>query len=155
MKLILPMLLITFVIIGVGCSGDSTSTTSPDMPSPAEPSPSPPMPTPPEEPTSQVLRSATFEGASGYSTSGSASIIREGDAFRLELGSDFRTENSAALDVRLCVDTSCGGSEFNLGLLMRTSGKQSYDLPNDGSDFRYVVIWCRAVSLPFGVGELR
>ena len=57
--------------------------------------------------------------------------------------------------MRLCRDAQCGGRQLDLGAIKAFSGAQSYDLPDDGSAYRYVVIWCRAVSLPFGFGELR
>jgi hypothetical protein len=96
-----------------------------------------------------------FQGANGYRTSGTASIIRDGSTHRLELGDDFRTDNSAALDVWLCTDESCAGAFVDLGPLRRIGGKQSYGLPNAANAYSHVVIWCRAVRLPFGFGELR
>jgi hypothetical protein len=102
-----------------------------------------------------VLRSARFQGANGYITDGTANIVRNGEQHTLDLGSDFRTSQSSALDVRLCRDTRCSGDALNLGQIQRFTGGQSYQLPNDASAYRLVVIWCRAVGLPFGYGELR
>jgi hypothetical protein len=102
-----------------------------------------------------VLRTATFQSANGYFTEGSASIVREDGAHRLELQEDFRTSRSGALDVRLCRETTCTDADLDLGPIQAFSGAQSYSLPDDGSDYAYVVIWCRAVNLPFGFGELQ
>lgn len=129
------------------CGGGS----SPSAPSPSAPAPSP-TPTPA---SATLLRSATFESANGYFTAGSAAIVREGSAHRLELREDFRTSQSAALDVRLCRDTRCTSADLDLGTIRAFSGAQQYALPDDGSAYRYAVIWCRAVNLPFGFGELR
>jgi hypothetical protein len=102
-----------------------------------------------------VLRSATFQSANGYTTVGEAAIVREAGRHRLELRDGFRTSQSGGLDVRLCGTTACGGSDLDLGRIQAFSGAQQYELPDDGAAYRYVVIWCRAVNLPFGFGELR
>jgi hypothetical protein len=102
-----------------------------------------------------VLRSATLQSANGYMAEGQAAIVRDGAAHRLELRDDFRTSRSGALDVRLCRETRCASTDLNLGEIRSLSGAQQYPLPDDGAAYRYVVIWCRAVNLPFGFGELR
>lgn len=106
-------------------------------------------------PATQTVRRATFQSANGYTTEGSARILANGGSFTLELGSDFRSSQSAALDVRLCNDSNCRGPNLDLGDLQSFSGTQSYPLPNDGSAYAQVVIYCRAVQLAFGFGTLR
>lgn len=106
-------------------------------------------------PATQVVREASFESANGYTTQGSARILSSGGRYTLELGSDFRSSQSPALDVRLCNDTNCRGASLELGALRSFSGAQSYDLPNDGGAYSLVVIYCRAVQLAFGFGNLR
>lgn len=164
MRRTLQLLLGVYVLWGLGCSGNTMSPTSPmpplspptaSPPPPPEAPPPTPAPTPSPPPQPQTLRTTMFQGANGYRTSGTASIVRDGNAHRLELGDDFRTDNSAALDVRLCSNAPCSGGDLNLGSLKRFSGRQSYDLPNAGGAYSHVVIWCRAVRLPFGFGELR
>jgi hypothetical protein len=80
--------------------------------------------------------------------------VRDGTRYRLELADNFRTSRSGALDVRLCRGTSCGAGDLDLGAIKRFSGAQTYGLPDAGAQYSHVVIWCRAVSLPFGTGEL-
>lgn len=140
------VLAVGMTILAAGCGGGSSPTAPNPTPTPA------PTPTPP--PADGVLRTATFEGANGYFTEGGAEIIREGDLHRLELREDFRTSQSGALDVRLCRETNCTDGDLDLGPVQSFSGTQSYSLPDDGSAYAYVVIWCRAVALPFGFGEL-
>ena len=106
-------------------------------------------------PATQVVRQASFQSANGYTTQGSARILESGGRYTLELGSDFRSSQSPALDVRLCNDTNCRGASLELGALGSFSGAQSYDLPNDGGAYSLVVIYCRAVQLAFGFGNLR
>ena len=137
------------VMSGLWSCGGGGSPTSPATPVP------PPAPTPTPAVGATVLRNATFESANGYTTSGRAAIVRESGAHRLELMPDFRTSQSGALDVRLCRETRCTSTDLNLGSVQGFSGAQQYALPDDGSAYRYAVIWCRAVSLPFGFGELR
>jgi hypothetical protein len=102
-----------------------------------------------------VLREATFESANGYSTAGRAAIIRETGSHRLQLRPDFQTSQSNALEVRLCRTTQCASQHLNLGEIQGFSGSQRYGLPDASEQYGYVVIWCRAVSLPFGFGQLR
>ena len=129
------------------CSGGGSSPTA--APTPA------PTPTPTPVASATVLRSTVFAGANGYTTMGQAAIVREGAGHRLELREDFRTSQSTALDVRLCRETRCAGDDLNLGEIKAFAGAQHYALPDDGAAYRYAVIWCRAVNLPFGFGELR
>jgi len=120
-----------------------------------------PLPTPNPTPTpvaplpDGVLRTGTFEGANGYLAEGSVALVRQDGAHRLELQPDFRTSRSGALDVRLCRTTACDASDLDLGPVVAFSGAQSYALPDDGAQYPFAVIWCRAVALPFGYAELR
>jgi len=106
-------------------------------------------------PSTQVVRQANFQSANGYTTEGSARILMSGGSYSLELGSNFRASQSPALDVRLCNDSNCRGASLELGTLQRFSGAQTYAMPNDGSAYSQVVIYCRAVQLAFGFGTLR
>jgi hypothetical protein len=139
---------VLLAVLAAACGGGSSPTT-PSVPPPS------PSPTPTPDASATVLRSAVFQSANGYTTEGQAAIVREGTAHRLELRDDFRTSQSAALDVRLCRETRCTSSDLNLGEVRAFSGSQQYALPDDGAAYRYAVIWCRAVNLPFGFGELR
>lgn len=141
-------LLMGLAVVSATCGGGS----SPSTPSPT-PAPTPaPTPTPTDD---EVLRMATFQGANGYFTEGHAAIVRAGDAHRLDLLDDFRTSQSGALDVRLCRETTCTDGDLDLGTLQGFSGAQTYPLPDDGSAYAYVVIWCRGIALPFGFGQLQ
>ena len=142
--------------LATACNGGGGSS-SPASPSPATTTSttSTSTTTTTAAPTSQVLRRATFQSANGYTTEGSVRIVQTGSEFALELQSDFRTSQSAALDVRLCVDINCRGAQLDLGGLKAFSGTQTYALPNDGGSFSHAVIYCRAVRLAFGFGVLQ
>ena len=151
-----------------GCGDSSPSSSSPAPATSAAGTPAPaPAPPPPATTTMMVttttsvpagprtLRRATFMGANGYVTDGGARIQRENDEFTLELEEDFRTSNSAALDVRLCTNSGCTGDNVSLGELQRFSGRQSYPLADSGTGYSHVSIYCTAVRLPFGSGRLQ
>ena len=147
-------------------SGCGDSSPSPSSATSAAETPAP-APAPPAMTTMMVtmttsvpagprtLRRATFMGANGYVTDGGARIQRENDEFTLELEEDFRTSNSAALDVRLCTNSGCTGDNVSLGELQRFSGRQSYLLADSGAGYSHVSIYCTAVRLPFGSGRLQ
>ena len=101
------------------------------------------------------MRAATFRGASGYHTQGSAAIVLDAGAHRLDFSADFLTESAAQTRVKLCTDADCAGSELDLGLLKAVQGAQSYPLADAASSFGFVVIWCQPYAVPFGFGELR
>lgn len=114
-----------------------------------------PPPPPPPPPGDTTLRTATFRGAYGHFTQGSAAIVRSGEgAYRLDLGADFGTESAAQTEVKLCADRDCSAGQLDLGGLQSVEGAQSYALPDAAAGFSFVVIWCRPYAVPFGYGEL-
>jgi hypothetical protein len=109
----------------------------------------------PAPPADAVLRSATIRGANGHSASGSARILRENGAFVLELGADFRID-SGNNDVYLARrDDGVDSGDLNLGNMKALTGRQRYELPNDGAGYAHIVLWCRPFRIPIGRGELR
>ena len=103
-----------------------------------------------------MVRTATFQGANGYTTAGTAEIVRAGSAYSLELRDDFRTSNGGILDVKLCRETGCTGGDLTLGRLEVRGGRVSYALgSNDTTAYRYVVIYCTVINAPFGYGLMR
>ncbi len=94
-------------------------------------------------------------GANGHSGSGTAKIVQDGGQYRLELGSNFKVSGASNSDVYLTSGTNGIANGLNLGNLRSGSGAQSYSMPNDGSRFRYVLIWCRPFTIPIGLGELK
>jgi hypothetical protein len=101
------------------------------------------------------LRSAQIRGANGHGATGTAEIVSAGGRFTLELRSDFRID-SGRNDVYLTSSPNgISGTDLNLGDMKALEGAQSYDLPNDGGRYRYVLFWCRPFQVPIGVGELK
>lgn len=125
---------------------------------PAAPSAAGPSPTPAPQPSvgPSVLRTATFNGAHGHSASGTARIVQVGSEYSLQLLEDFRVD-TGSIDVYLArgqntVDMS---RDLNLGNMVARTGAQTYAMPNAGSAYPYVLLWCRPFRVPIGVGELR
>lgn len=141
----------------VACGGGGSSPTGPSTPTPtpvANPTPTP-APTPTPTPSATVLRRAAIGGANGHSAGGTAEIVRIGATHTLELGDSFRID-TGSIDVYLANEADrVTGADLNLGNLQSRSGAQSYAMPNDGSGFRYVLLWCRPFRVPIGIGELR
>lgn len=147
--------------LSAACGGGGTSPMAPaPLPTPAAtPAPAPaatptPAPTPNATGTT-VLRTATIRGANGHGAMGTAEIVRREGRYTLELGSTFRID-SGRNDVYLANNSgSVSSADLNLGDMKALEGAQSYELPNDGAGYRYVLLWCRPFNVPIGIGELR
>ena len=81
--------------------------------------------------------------------------MQRGASQTLEFRNNFRIDGGVN-DVYLTSGTGRpGGGDLNLGNLRSRSGAQSYEIPGDGTGYRYVLIWCRPFQVPIGLGELR
>jgi len=170
----LPLSLVFLTVVLASCGGGS-SPTMPSTPAPPpsptpvpapEPTPTPapaptptpapvPTPTPSSDPTPTVLRTATIHGANGHGAGGTARIVSRSGQQVLELGSDFRID-SGRNDVYLANSPNgISSGDLNLGDMKAVSGAQSYDIPGDGTGYRYVLLWCRPFQIPIALGELR
>ena len=155
---------------GASPAGPSAATVSTPTPVAATPAPtatpaatpiptpvSTPQPTPtatPVPPTPTTLRRASMSGAAGHQSSGGVAIIRTGSSVDLVFEQNFQVDggvNDVILSTRS--DSMSGG--MNLGALRALGGQQSYSMRNDGSDYRYVILWCRPFQVVIGFGELR
>ena len=76
----------------------------------------------------------------------------------LKFSSDFKADNGPDLLVYLSENEVQSGGELDpfvsLGKLKSNSGEQIYSLPDDVSNFKSVVIFCRAFNAPFGATDL-
>lgn len=133
-------------LVIIACKGESLLPTAPD-PTPL------PMPEPDAMPAT-VLATAAFKSANGYRTVGGARLEETEAGQRIVLEQDFETDESGALEVRLCTRKRCRDDDLVLGSLQSFRGEQSYAVDGDGTPYEFVVIWCAAVDLPFGTGRL-
>ena len=161
----LPLAFVFLTLVLANCGGGSPSGPSNPAPSPSptplpapapEPTPAPaPTPTPIADPTPGVLRTATIRGANGHGAGGTARIVSRSGQQLLELGDDFRID-SGRNDVYLANSANgISAGDLNLGDMKALSGAQSYDIPGDGTGYRYVLLWCRPFRIPIALGELR
>ena len=107
-------------------------------------------------------RVGTFNGASGYTTEGMATLSVDGNGdLILELSDDFDTDFALGTYIYLS-NTTSGASTRNNGLEIAeitTDGAASFNISEldssiDISDFQYVVVLCRPASITFGFAEL-
>jgi hypothetical protein len=110
-----------------------------------------------------LLSEGTFvDGDPGHNGEGTARLIRDADGSHILRLEDFSVTNGPDLFVVLSTDP--GGSRssaaaddaLNLGRLRATDGNINYAVPDgrDLSDFRSVIIYCRAFRVVFAVATL-
>lgn len=146
----------------VACGGGSSPTgpSTPPVASGPTPTPTPtptpePTPTPaPTPPPNTVLRTATIRGYNGHACVGSARILRENNQYILELGDDFKV-NGGVNEVFLSTSDDPGRNDLRLGNLSSRSGRQRYTMPDDGSKYANLLIWCRPYTVTICFGEMR
>lgn len=146
-------------VVLTACGGGS-SPTGPSAPPPVAGGPAPtptpePTPTPtPTPPPTATLRTASIRGYNGHACGGSASILRENGQYILELSNDFRV-NGGVNEVILSTSDDPSRNDLRLGDLVARNGKSRYTMPDDGSRYRNVLIWCRPYTITICYGELR
>ncbi|MDJ0708247.1 MAG: DM13 domain-containing protein [Leptolyngbyaceae cyanobacterium MO_188.B28] len=105
------------------------------------------------------LKSGSFIGVA-HSTSGTATIFKQDDQRRLELGNNFSTDSGPDLFVLLHRSSnpeSYRSEDYlSLGRLQQIRGSQRYLIPADANleNYNSVVIWCRRFNVTFGYATL-
>lgn len=102
-----------------------------------------------------LLKQGMFVGIGGHTASGTASIYKLGTKFYIVLD-PYESQNGPDLKVYLSKNETA--SEYiNVGKLMSTMGKQTYDVPamTDIGQYPYVHIWCEAFSVEFARAMLQ
>jgi len=107
-------------------------------------------------------RVGTFNGASGYTAEGTATLSLDdnGDLI-LELSDDFNTDFALGTYIYLSNSTTGAGTRNN-GLEVSeitSDGAATFNVSNiDGgvslNEFRYVVVLCKPASITFGLADL-
>jgi Electron transfer DM13 len=97
-------------------------------------------------------------------TTGTATIVKEGGHYYLELNAAFSTSDQGP-DLHVLLDTTNKppqmyenmNSYINLGKLKSYSGAQRYPIPDaiDPENFKSVVIWCRMANATFGYAVIK
>ncbi|MEM6913639.1 MAG: DM13 domain-containing protein [Pseudomonadota bacterium] len=111
----------------------------------------------------EILASGTFENSRQHDGQGTATIVKLDDGRTVvRLSDDFRTDRGPDLKVWLVEDQVINASDvtdenyLSLGGLRRARGAGEYEIPADVdvSNYREVVIWCRAFRVLFTSAEL-
>jgi hypothetical protein len=103
---------------------------------------------------SQESAGAPVVGTTGHPASGTARIVETGGTTYVRY-EDFKTINGPDLYVYLATDLEA--TEFvDLGRLRATEGNVNYEVPAgvDISEYRYVLVWCKAFSVLFNSADL-
>ncbi|MEL6148985.1 MAG: DM13 domain-containing protein [Chloroflexota bacterium] len=115
-----------------------------------------------EETEPMTLFSGIFQSAGrGYSGEGGVQLIENPDGSRsLTLDSDFSVSRGPELFVYLVTTDNPSGTDFenavDLGRLIKRSGTQTYDIPDDVdlSLYTHVLIYCEPFTVVFSFAEL-
>lgn len=103
-----------------------------------------------------------------HPTSGSVSVVREGENKYIEFGEDFKTDSGPDLFVILhknkdVIGTTKApthsikeGDYVTLEPLKKVKGKQRYKIPSEVNleNYKSVAIWCRQFNATFGAATL-
>lgn len=107
--------------------------------------------------SSKVLKQGTFtDGDAVHKGSGTVQVVETSDGPVLQFGENFSVTNGPDLFVYISKQPAGEGlGDFaSLGELKKTSGEQTYTLPSNYSEYKSVVIWCRAFSVEFAIASL-
>jgi hypothetical protein len=129
---------------------------------PVEPPSQPSTETTSTDPGKILLRGSFYNLR--YKGGGEAVVYQLSDGSRILRLQEFSVDNGPDLFVYLVpvdpVPSSSSGTEiagfYNLGVLKGNIGDQNYEIPADLdlSQFKSVVIWCRAFAVPFSAAPL-
>lgn len=108
---------------------------------------------------SMQSRTGNFSGNGGYSVSGTASLIKNGEALELSFGNDFKASNGPMLGIFLAKNAAGslqGSNSVKVANLTSNSGAQLYQVPSGIgiNDYNYVVIYCIPFNVRFGTAML-
>lgn len=113
-----------------------------------------------ENPAAATLKQGGFIDADGFHKgSGTAQIIKTDQGNVVKFSSDFSVTNGPDLYVYFSKTADQNqkdpGEFVSLGKLQKTSGEQTYKLPDNIDGYKSVVIWCRAFKTTFSVAPLQ
>ncbi|MBA3758369.1 DM13 domain-containing protein [Candidatus Saccharibacteria bacterium] len=107
-----------------------------------------------------TLKQGDFIAIDGFHKgSGTAQIIKTDQGNIVKFGDDFSVTNGPDLFVyfsKTADENDKNPGDFvSLGKLQKTSGEQTYKLPDNIEEYKSVVIWCRAFKTTFSLAPLR
>ncbi len=101
-------------------------------------------------------RTGTFNGLSNHATSGSVTLVKEGDGYVIQLGEDFMFDGAPDPKVAFGKNGQYDASTL-LEPLKSNSGAQSYAVPAslNPADYDEIYIWCERYSVGLGVASIK
>ena len=109
---------------------------------------------------SSVVAMGPWEGESGYSASGTVSVVEANGQRRLEFDEDFDSSGVPGPFVvvstrdNLSNGVSAVMGDVTIAALMSRSGAQSYDVPSEVGEFNYVWVYCQPFTVEVARAEL-
>lgn len=103
-----------------------------------------------------TVLSGEFTGMNNHTTTGSVSIVKDGDTNLIRLGDNFTFDG--APDPKVALGKN---GEYDPATLIRAldanTGAQTYEIPDsiDISKYNEVYIWCEKFSVGLGVASLK
>lgn len=102
------------------------------------------------------IRRGSFSGSNGYSVSGTCELLSNEGVLELRFSDDFRTSTGPGLYVYMSNNQSNVAGGVSLGELKKSTGAQSYVVPEGISlnTYQFVLIYCQPFGVPFGSASL-
>lgn len=103
-----------------------------------------------------TTRSGSFKGLSNHITTGTASLVKEGDGYVIQLGEDFTFDGAPDPKVAFGKDGKFDSNTI-LEPLKSNNGSQSYSVPAslNPEDYNEIYIWCERYSVGLGVASIK
>ena len=104
----------------------------------------------------ETIALGMFEGLLGHQATGTARLLKIGEAYYVRFDDDFRVTNGPDLFVHFGKD-----GEYDpmarIDTLKGNVGSQNYRIPESISigDYNEVWVWCRSFAVPFGKAVLK
>ncbi len=102
----------------------------------------------------ETVKQGTFRNAGGHKTSGSVQLVKDGDTYKVVLGSDFRFDG--APDPKIAFGNGKYVKGTIISLLKKNKGAQSFTVPAslDVTKFTQIWLWCEKYSVALGVASI-
>lgn len=103
-----------------------------------------------------AVRKGSFTGLSNHATSGTATLIKVGEGYVIELGEDFLFDGAPDPKVAFGKDGKYDPATL-IEPLRENSGAQAYKVPSsiNPQDYNEIYIWCEKYSVGLGVASIK
>lgn len=110
--------------------------------------------------SSKVVKQGKFIDADDvHKGTGTAQVVKNGQENFVKFSDDFSVTNGPDLFIYFSKTADANnkdpGDFVSLGKIKKTSGEQTYKLPDNIDGYKSVVVWCRAFKQPFALAPLQ